>query len=721
MHTSINWASFLSRSDLVWSTMPRGWDDGIMLGNGVLGTIFWQEADSHLHFEISRTDVYDHRHDDYSFYDGRCRLPNGFFRLQYGGVNPKGTFRLNLWDAEAVGTVTTDAGQLQLKAFTHAIKDVIVIEVAATGGEMNHNWEWVPHIAQSPLVEKPENYHAYPPQIIETLEGIQVSTQLMPESLDYNTQGKGEGQYATAWKVVDLGEGRKVIYLSETYSYPGTTAKSEAVRAVREAASEGITSLRASHQEWWHDFYPKSFLTLPDAKLESFYWIQMYKIASATREDRPVIDLQGPWYKFGGKWPGIWWNLNTQLAYWPFYVSNHNDLAGSLVNALTDNTESLAKNAGSYSADSYAIGRSCGLDLRRSVGTEAGNLPYALHNVWQQYKYTMDDELLRNRLLPLMEKSFQYFLHILVKDADGIYHLPATCSPEYTNSVDDSNYTLSLCRWLCSALIEADERLSLQSSFAGKAKDVLQNLTEYQVDETGFMVGKDMPFAESHRHWSHMFMIYPLFEFTYDNPEQTELIDRSLQHWLSLPEKFRGYSWLGAASMLAMAGNGNEALRHLNTFIETKPLPNAMYKEGAPVIETPLFCARTIQDMVLLSYNGIIRIFPGVPDAWDNVQFHDFLAEGAFRVSAKRENGATSFVHIQSTAGEPCRVKTGLSGPIAAHGDRSFQLTHLENGIVEIDLKKDERVVLYSGSTLPELTFSPVQTDNRINFWGTKS
>ena len=60
-------------------------------------------------------------------------------------------------------------------------------------------------------------------------------------------------------------------------------------------ASAGFDALIASHREWWHEYYPQSFLTLAHPQLESFYWIQMYKIASATRADRPVYDLLGPW------------------------------------------------------------------------------------------------------------------------------------------------------------------------------------------------------------------------------------------------------------------------------------------------------------------------------------------------------------------------------------------------------------------------------------------
>ena len=73
-----------------------------------------------------------------------------------------------------------------------------------------------------------------------------------------------------------------------------------------------------------------------------------------------------------------------------------------------------------------------------------------------------------------------------------------------------------------------------------------------------------------------------------------------------------------------------------------------MYKEAGPVIETPLSGAQCIHDMLIQSWGGTIRVFPAVSDVWGNVVFDDLRAEGAFLVSAKRENGKTKFVRIKA-------------------------------------------------------------------------
>ncbi|NOU88721.1 DNRLRE domain-containing protein [Paenibacillus sp. LMG 31460] len=717
---NINWSDFLSRSDMVWGQLPSKWEEGVFLGNGLLGTMFWQEeAAKKLNFEVSRTDVFDHRKGYDPLFSGG-RLPNGHFELGYVGGNPTGDMRLSLWNAEANGKVLTDQGSISINSFAHASQNVIVLDVTTTGSESGYTWTWKPDASKSTRYNPPADYVAYPTQTQEAVGDVQVSVQSMPENTIYHTDGQGVGQYATAWKFKTIDANHKQIYISEGFSYPGTTAKQEAVDAVNNAAAIDINSLRASHQVWWHDFYPKSFVTIPDAKKESYYWIQLYKLASATRGDKPIMDLLGPWFKPTG-WPGVWWNMNNQFTYAPLYASNHSDLGNSLVNALYDKRAALAANAAPYSSDSYAIGRQGGIDLKLPVTqyNEPGNLAWALQNVWMQYKTTMDNSLLNDKLFPLMKGSLNYFVHILgTKKADGKYHLPNSYSPEY-GSAPDANYSLAPLKWLCKAIIEANGRLGLNDSIAVTAQDILTNLTPYPTDPTyGFMIGQGLNLTTSHRHDSHLLMIHPFFDYTYDDATQGALIDQSVDHWLGLPSSFAGFSYPVAAILESLRNNGDAAIPYLNSLLSSSR-PNTMYMEASgPVIETPLYFDKAIQEMLMQSYNGMIRIFPAVPTAWQDTQFHQMLAEGGFQVSAKRQGGLTQFVRVQSLAGEPLKIKTGLSGTVKAYGNRTFNVTDLGNGVVQVDLQKDESVILYAGSSLPDLTISPVAVPDKINAWG---
>jgi len=312
------------------------------------------------------------------------------------------------------------------------------------------------------------------------------------------------------------------------------------------------------------------------------------------------------------------------------------------------------------------------------------------------------------------------------KRDDGRYHLKPSASPEYTRdgypAPPDCSYNLAIFKWMMQVMVYANDRLDLNDSVVDEVRDVLANLVDYPVDPAeGFMVGAGQKFACSHRHWSHLFMVYPLHEYAYDDPEQGALIDKSLQHWLSYSQAYRGYSWLAAASMTAVKGDGDTAVDYILRSLDHErfpALPNTLYIESSPVIETPLLGARSVQDLMLTSYNGIIRVFPAPPHAWSAMAFHTLRADGAFLISARREEGVTQFVRVESLADEPCRIRTGMEDTIQALGSRVFKLTDLGAGTVEIDLQQGESVILYTGSR-PALRIAPVPVMDRTNYWGT--
>ena len=75
-----------------------------------------------------------------------------------------------------------------------------------------------------------------------------------------------------------------------------------------------------------------------------------------------------------------------------------------------------------------------------------GNLPWAMHNAYMQYRYTMDEDMLREKIYPLLKRSINFYFHVMVEGEDGKIHLPVTNSPEYGNT-KDCNYDLALLRW----------------------------------------------------------------------------------------------------------------------------------------------------------------------------------------------------------------------------------------------------------------------------------
>ena len=258
-----------------------------------------------------------------------------------------------------------------------------------------------------------------------------------------------------------------------------------------------------------------------------------------------------------------------------------------------------------------------------------------------QYRYSMDDMMLRDRLFPRLKRAINYYFHNMKEGADDKLHTTNGYSPEYPTQPrpnPDCNIDLGLIRWGCQALLDTTDRLKIDDPDRAKWKETLEKLTPYPTDENGLKISASVPFAQSHRHYSHLLMIFPLYVMNWDQPENRELITKSLDHWMSMPQAQRGYSYTGAASIAASIGRPDDAVKWLTHFVDDTGRygcqPNTLYQEAGPVIETPLSAARSLQDIVIQSWGGTIRVFPGVPGSWKDVTIDRMRTEGAFLVSA---------------------------------------------------------------------------------------
>lgn len=727
--SDMNWSDFLARQDLVWNSAPNTWEEGAFIGNGLLGAMIYSGGTNGWQWEVGRSDVTDHGD----------RIALGKFLLQPGGGINSATMRLDLWNAEARGDLKTAGGDIHWRSFTHARDLVNVIDLEEPSGQAPAKITFQ-HIAPAPARAQYQN------SSISEDDQNPAATYGQTGGVNWCEQPLHEGHgYVVAWAENDAIPGHRHFFFTVDYSQGGELTTTKAVADIQTAMKQDFEELVASHRAWWHSYYPESFLSLPDARMESFYWIQMYKLASATRANRPAIDLMGPWFR-RTPWPHIWWNLNIQLTYWPVYAANRLELGESFVHLIDNDFTNFINNVpAQWRSDSAGIGRSSAYDGKRSVPgltgsgvMERGDLAWALHNYWLQYRYSGDESFLHNGLYPKLKYAMNYYLHVLAPGSDGKLHLPLSTSPEYPNPhgtgnalVHDANYDLSLLRWGLNTLLAINDRFNLADPLAGKWRDTLKNLTPNPVDENGYMVGSDQPFAVSHRHFSHLFSVYPLHLVDAQSTNDRPLIEKSLDHWASMPKAWRGYSYTGASAMSSWLGREDDAVKFLEGFLDKFPKPNTMYTEAGPVIETPLSCAASIHELVLQSWSmdtfgTHLRIFSGVPDSWKDVAFENLLAEGAFRVSAVRHDGKTKFVQITSLAGAPCRVSTSLPGKVVASGSRPFQVTEETDRdghpITVIDLKKGETVLLTSADeplSAEDLAIKPVtgQTGT-LNFYG---
>jgi hypothetical protein len=700
----IDWTSFLSRHDLVWERMPDDYYNAPFLGNGLLGAMLYRPSGESLRLDIGRTDVTEKRDTDANNIVDRGRLPIGHFTLEMNYDPVAATGRLDLHNAEARFEITTANQQkLRLRALVLKSHDAVVVELEKPEA-LQCQWMFHPAASIVPRNPKVGVRHLNPAPAVSVVDGIRLCTQ----------KRDAGGSYTTAWKVIEDGSKMRILITVQD-SYPGDGSDESAMAILEKLAEKGVLEQElVAHEDWWHDYYRRSFVSVPHVRMESVYWIQLYKFASMMRKGGPLCDLMGPWYKKTG-WPGIWWNLNTQMLYSSLHVSNQLELFSTLPDHLERHRDQLIQNIPEqWRYDAAGISRCTGQDLDESILTwpnaqspERSNLIYLCYYLWEYYRMTMDDAYLSEQLFPLLKRAVNLLLHEVTVDEHGVIHTPYGHSPESTNG-PDTNYDLSSLKWGCETLLRINQKLGLGDPTMEKWEDIVRNLRPFPADENGYMVSAEESAPLMHRHWCHLFQIYPYYLVNWEQPENRDVILTSIKHWGS-PEIPNTWTQCVISSMYSSVRDGDNALKHMDLALASPNFyPNTMHAEGRnPCSETYGGLGRMLQDMLIQSWGGVIRVFPGVPDEWDQAVFHNLRAEGGFEVSARRENGATNWVRIRSHAGEPCVIEAGLVGTVRT---TNGGITKLEGGRYRLRLKKGQEAILYV-SSYGDLHVQPVDCD----------
>jgi len=144
-----------------------------------------------------------------------------------------------------------------------------------------------------------------------------------------------------------------------------------------------------------------------------------------------------------------------------------------------------------------------------------------------------------------------------------------------------------------------------------------------------------------------------------------EIIMASLYHLEELGvSEFSGWPSVWYANLLACAGRGDDAARVLNYFCRAFVGQNSFHTNSDQLkkrgriftLEGNFGFASGVQEMLLQSQNGPIRVFPAIPSDWQDVSLNGLRAEGAFLVSAKKEKSIIKQTEIVSGKGGKLRL-----------------------------------------------------------------
>ena len=712
--------------DLHFNGLAKSWDEGMPLGNAIIGALVW-DKDNKLRISLDRADLWDLRPSDslsginYKFnwvydqvmkrdylpvqqkfdhpYDNLpapSKIPGAGLEFSLSGVGSPDSVRLFL--NNALCEVYWGNG-MYMQTFVHATEPVgwFRIENAVE----SFLPELIPPVYNS-SGEVGEDMGPVTGQDLRRLGYTQGTVNSEENMIKYHQKGWGGFYYdvAVKWKK----EGNTI---TGTWSITSSLIEEKAADIVDSSLKRGILNDYRSHIRFWNDYWAQSSVNLPDDVLARQYAREMYKFGSAAREYSYPISLQAVWTADNGKlppWKGDYHHdLNTQLSYWPCYTGNHLREGLGYINTLWNQKETNKRYTKQYFEKE-------GLNVP-GVATllgepMAGWIQYSLsptvsawlsQHFYLHYKYSADKEFLKEKAYPYIKDVAVFLEQMTYIDSTGTRRLPISSSPEiYDNSIRAwfhtiTNYDLALIRFVFSAASELAAELSLsgeqsasvKSSFSEESvhwKGLLNQLPDFDLDESGGLTfAKGFPYNESHRHFSNSMAIHPLGIIDWNSGKnEKDIIKATIKNFENIgPDYWCGYSYSWFGNIKARAMDGEGAAEALRTFANCFCLKNTFHANGDQTnsgksrftyrpftLEGNFAFASGVQEMLLQSHTGIIRVFPAIPASWKNVSFKNLRAYGAFLVSAEIESGNIKHVTVKSEKGGLLRIANPFGSDI---------------------------------------------------------
>lgn len=704
--------------NLAFDKLPEVWDEAIPLGNGLTGALIWQK-EGRLRIAIDRADLWDLRPveefdtPDYTYrficdqviakkniipvhelIDERTRhdsaptkIPAGAIELNTASLGKVTNVKLDLisavctieWEKGAKARIFVPANEKGGRFLFENLPDALTVRLL------------------TPQYEENEAALDYQPGVNKlTSLGYKLGEvkQIAPTTLLYHQQGWGDVSYEIAVNWNSLPgkklEGKYCVTSAGTWY----SEKEGALNHISQSMNDDFESSLDKHKEWWKAYWKKSSIHIPDTLLEKQWHLEMYKFASASRKGAPPICLQAVWTADNGQtppWRGDFHNdLNTQLSYWPGYSSNH--LEESSV--FTDWLWQIKENSGKFTRKFYGVEGMNVACIATLIGEPIGgwsqyaNSPTAAgwlaHHFYMQWKYSMDTEFLSQRAYPWVKEVARYFENISVRDKKGWRKLPLSSSPEINDNRIDAwfqettNYDLANIRLTYIVAEEMADTLGLTDE-AAHWKRQLTEWPDFAKNESGLLIAPGTPLTESHRHFSHLLAFHPfgIIDASRGNGD-IDLILRSIKNIEQLgPDWWTGYTYAWLANLKARVFDGDEALRNLHIFIKAFCGPNSFHLNGDQLkagfsqftyrpftLEGNFACAAAIQEMLLQSHTGVIKVFPAMPTKWQDASYCNLRAMGAFLVTASYEKGKVSSITIESEKGGVMKLLNPFLGKI---------------------------------------------------------
>ena len=517
--------------------------------------------------------------------------------------------------------------------------------------------------------------------------------------------------YGSGWAAITVAAKEAVLNGSIGIAVPTSTddggVEGELARICKSIDDDLLTAVsrwKAANLECAREFWSRSSIKIEDRFMENLWYETLHMRRSTYKAGviAPGLALPStlPDYTL---WHGDYHlNYNYQQPFWADYAANHAEVADSFFPGMSHMVELGRKLAKKYwnsrgtfvqvtgypfpvEDDPYGSGSLCRMAYMTG---------WVANHYWRKYLYTLDYDWLRDEGYPVMRDCALFYTDFVEKRDDGQYHAFPSLQGEAFFDGDEERFTdqpqvIRHARYCFRIAIEAANVLGTDAELCAEWQEIHDNL--FMVDDLD-----ELGFSEEEKR--RYFINPPEFQgqdIGYKFPRPGDPVKFLRKEaggtWGQIGSS--GYLWRILTYLHNRAYVADRDYHGYRDLLVRGRQPNgsvpAMSQQDFSYIgiygETHGAIA-PLQEMMLQSWDGVIRVFPDWPTAVA-AEFSTFGAEGAFLVSAAWENGSVTSLSLASGKGGVCRLEKPWECGLTVIDDSgvAVDLTAEEYGVVSFE------------------------------------
>ena len=494
-------------------------------------------------------------------------------------------------------------------------------------------------------------------------------------------------------------------------------------RALESACAGDYDADKAETEKKWGEFFSVSKVTLQDKEIESFYNSSLYHLAGCMGNTEFPPGLFGNFITDDFfPWAGDYhMNYNYEAPYYCIFSANHPELFDGYMAPVNDMKKEAKKFAEFFGCKGYAFPVSFGpkaLDVYSQADCkehgilflgQKSHAAYACVIPIMHWFSTYDKEYALENYYDFVLNTAAFWEDYLVKEkgryvikGDAAHEIPYYRGEKFNalthigqiNTINAIN-SMGLVKLLFKGVYDMAKELGLNSEKYSMWEDIIENFSDFP---TFIKKGKKcFRYSKFGIRWRDdntvgLQHIYPCSQIGFNSGEKLLKIAKNSYFMDDRRLDDNGSnSYLPAGARIGV--DPDFLIEGIHQNIKEFALPNRLFRHHGGGIEHLTMVPATINEMLMQSHEGIIRLFP----CWnksDDATFENLRADGAFLVSAELKNEKVSSLKIKSLKGRKCTVECeGIKSVINKADNKEISFERNGN-TVAFETQKDAEYVL---------------------------